>query len=134
MDKPIYLLDTNICVFLLRGNLEVIDRFKEAGIDNCCISEITIAELLFGAECSSDIKHNKKLVESFCSELKVLPIYEAIETFAKEKTKLRKEGKLIDDFDLLIGATAKYYDLILISDNTKHFQRLKVNLQNWRSH
>lgn len=45
-----YLLDTNICIHFFRGKYELIDHFNEIGIENCAISEITLAELVFGAE------------------------------------------------------------------------------------
>ena len=50
--KTLYLLDTNIIVFLLRGQMGIRDSIERIGIDQCHISEITYAELLYGAECS----------------------------------------------------------------------------------
>lgn len=47
-----YLLDTNICVFIMRGKHNLDKKLLDIGIENCCISEITVAELLYGAECS----------------------------------------------------------------------------------
>ena len=51
-----YLLDTNICVHYFRGQFNLVDKIKEIDLKNCAISEITLAELAFGAECSSDPK------------------------------------------------------------------------------
>ena len=51
--------------------------------------------------------------------------------YAKQKSELRRQGSLIDDFDLLIGCTAIVNDLILVTDNVKHFNRLPVEIQNW---
>ena len=52
--------------------------------------------------------------------------------YAKEKAKLRKSGKLIDDFDILIGATAVANNLILVTENENHLNRLsKINIENW---
>ena len=133
--KPLsYLLDTNICVSILRGNVSTITRFQEVGIESCCISEITVAELLYGAECSANQKSNKSLVEEFCQDFRIIPIFETLETFAKEKARLRKEGQLIDDFDLLIGSAAKHYDMTLVTDNIKHLERIKIKIENWLSH
>ena len=126
-----YLLDTNICIFLLRGNLQIKDKILECGISNCNISEITFAELLYGAYCSSDKDKNIELVKNLCSLFKIIPISDCLEDFVIQKTELRKKGLLIDDFDLLIGATAMAYNLKLITDNIRHFQRLPIEIENW---
>jgi len=47
-----FLLDTNICVFFLKGKFNLNEQLKKDGLQNCCISEITLAELKYGAECS----------------------------------------------------------------------------------
>ena len=67
-ETPKYLLDSNICVYILRGRKGVREQLQKVGWDNCCISEMTVAELLYGAECSSKIEENKKEVLSFCAE------------------------------------------------------------------
>lgn len=126
-----YLLDTNICIFFLRGKQEIFDKLREIGVSNCVVSEITIAELLYGLECC-DTKESERLkVENFCNAIRILPIKDILPLFAKEKARLRKEGKLIDDFDLLIGVTAQYHDCILVTDNIKHLGRLPVTIENW---
>lgn len=126
-----YLLDTNICVFLMRGKFDIDRHIATVGKDNCSISEITVAELMYGAECSSDPSHNRQLVTEFCSMLDVIPISGSLECYAMQKASLRKRGLLIDDFDLLIACGAIANELVLVSDNTKHFDRLPVKLQNW---
>ena len=61
----IYLLDTNICVHFFRGKFNLLSKFEEVGIDNCAISEITLAELVFGAEKSRDpIKNHEYYYKS----------------------------------------------------------------------
>lgn len=126
-----YLLDTNICVFLLRDKFMVKQRLLEIGIRKCCISEITVAELLYGAECSNDCKKNRREVVEFCSTIEVIPIAETIEEYARQKATLRKSGTLVDDFDIMIGATAKRFDMIMVTDNLKHFSRMNLQLENW---
>lgn len=125
-----YLLDTNICAFILRGRYDLDKKLKEVGIDNCFVSEITVAELLYGAVWSGSDK-NLKLTKKFCNKIEVLPIYDNLMEYAKQKSELRRQGLLIDDFDLLIGCTAIVNDLILVTDNVKHFNRLPVEIQNW---
>lgn len=131
MESDRYLLDTNICVFLLRGKFDIDSQIERVKIENCCISEITVAELLYGAACSNDATGNLIAVKKFCSEIDVIPISNSLEIYASQKAELRRKGLLIDDFDLLIGCTAIEHGLILVSDNTKHFDRLPIKIENW---
>jgi tRNA(fMet)-specific endonuclease VapC len=127
-----YLLDSNICIHFLRGKYNIIEKLNEVGIDNCAISEITLAELVFGAEKSDNPKNNNKLIEKFIGQLGILPIFDAIQTYGKEKARLQSEGKMISDFDLLIGCTSIENDLIMVTENIKEFERIKgIKIENW---
>ena len=127
-----YLLDTNICVFILRQKFGVGERMLQAGVSNCFISELTYAELLYGAECSDNPEKNKTLIDRFLSRIRVVPIKDAIPLFAKEKARLRKDGTLVEDFDLLIGTTAVKEGLTMVTENTRHFQNIDgIQLDNW---
>jgi tRNA(fMet)-specific endonuclease VapC len=66
-----YLLDTNICIFILKEKYNVGERMMQAGFENCFISEITMAELLYGAECSADVEKNIEMVILFAGKLKI---------------------------------------------------------------
>ena len=129
-----YLLDTNTCIYFLKKSRNVKKRIDEVGLENCAISEITIAELKFGIE-KSEKKHkmnNFKGLQYLINALIVLPVITCFDIYAKEKVRLQKDGRIIDDFDLLIGATAVVNDLILITNNTKHFERLNnLKFDNW---
>lgn len=127
-----YLLDTNICIHFFRGKFDLLDRFQKVNLDNCAISEITLAELAFGAENSSNPQKNYRLIDQFAEQVKILPIYNAINFYAKEKFRLRKNGEMISDFDLLIGATAIANDLIMVTENLKEFSRISdTKIENW---
>jgi tRNA(fMet)-specific endonuclease VapC len=128
-----YLLDTSICVFFLRGKLKLDEIIQKKGIENCFISEITVAELRFGAENSDNPNKSNKAVDAFVNGISVLPIYGAINQYAKEKVRLRKIGKpMNDEFDLLIGCTAVENKLILVTDNIKDFENIKgIKIENW---
>jgi tRNA(fMet)-specific endonuclease VapC len=127
-----FLLDSNICIHFLRGKYDIIEKLNEVGIDNCAISEITLAELVFGAEKSDNPKKNHKLIEKFIGQLSILPIFDAIHTYGKEKARLQSEGKMISDFDLLIGCTSIENDLIMVTENIKEFDRIKgIRIENW---
>jgi tRNA(fMet)-specific endonuclease VapC len=128
-----YLLDTSICVFFLRGKLKLDEIIQKKGIENCFISEITVAELRFGAENSDNPNKSNKAVDAFVNGISVLPIYGAVNQYAKEKVRLRKIGKpMNDEFDLLIGCTAVENKLILVTDNIKDFENIKgIKIENW---
>lgn len=127
-----YLLDTNICIHPFRGKFNLIEKFQEINLTDCAISEITLAELIFGAENSPNPKKNYKIIDDFTQQLKILPIFNSIQTYAKEKVRLIKKGIMISDFDLLIGSTAVANDLIMITENTKEFERISgIEIDNW---
>jgi tRNA(fMet)-specific endonuclease VapC len=128
-----YLLDTNICVFFLRGKLNLDQLIKEKGVENFYISEVTVLELRFGAENSDNPIKSHKAVDAFVNGLTIIPIFGCIKRYAKEKVRLRKMGKpLHDEFDLLIGATALEHKLTLVTDNEKDFQRMQgLKIENW---
>jgi tRNA(fMet)-specific endonuclease VapC len=128
-----YLLDTNTCVFYLRGKLKLDEIIRDKGIDNFYISEITVVELRFGAENSNNPSKSHKAVDAFLNGLSIIPIFGCIKRYAKEKVRLRKLGKpMNDEFDLLIGVTSVENKLTLVTDNTKHFENISgIKLENW---
>jgi len=127
-----YLIDTNICIYYMKGLYDLNKKFETAGFEHCFISEITIAELKFGVENSQKPEKNRKALNHFLSGIQVIPIYEALDTYAKEKARLRKAGIPIDDFDLLIGTTAVSYDMTMVTNNLSHFERIEgIIIEDW---
>ncbi len=127
-----YLLDSNICIHFFRGKFGIIDMLNKVGIENCAISEITLAELVFGAEKSNNPKKNHEIIEEFINQITILPIIDAILIYGKEKVRLQNLGKMISDFDLLIGCTALENNLIMVTENLKEFERIQnLELENW---
>ncbi len=127
-----YLLDTNICVYFLRGNHMIANQIKNVGWESCYISEVTFAELLYGAECSDSKKFNERTVLALCECLNVLPISDVIVEFAHQKTLLRKQGNLIEDSDLWIATTAVVYEMIMVTENVKHLGRVQnIRIEQW---
>ena len=125
-----YLLDTNICVFYLRGKHQFAEKkWREC----CCISDVTLLELRYGAENSNNPQKHHQAVDVFLDDLTVIPITTAIDIYAKEKVRFKKMGMpLHDEFDLIIGATAIANELILVTDNTKHFKNFDgIKIENW---
>jgi len=128
-----YLLDTNTCVFFLRGKLDLHKIIREKGRENCYLSEITVVELRYGAENSDNPVKSHEAVDNFVNGLAILPIFSCIKRYAKEKVRLRRMGRpMHDEFDLLIGVTAVEHELVLVTDNTQDFVRLEgIMMENW---
>ncbi len=127
-----YLLDTNICVYFLNGQFSLKEKIREIGFDNCVVSEITIAELKYGIAKSTKKEKNTQTLETFQSKIEILPIFPALDIYATEKARLKIKGKILDDFDLLIGATAIANKLTLVTRNTSDFNRLDgIVIEDW---
>ncbi|MFT4094082.1 MAG: type II toxin-antitoxin system VapC family toxin [Niabella sp.] len=127
-----YLLDTNICVYFLNGKFDLSDKIDQVGFENCFVSEITIAELKYGVEKSTRRERNRKTLDTFQSKIDVRPIFPALDIYAIEKTRLKVKGKILDDFDLLIGATTLYNNLTLVTRNVSDFDRLeRIQIEDW---
>lgn len=127
-----YLLDTNICIYLLKGLFDLAEKIEAIGISKCFLSEITIAELKFGAENSDFPEKNAEKINQLQQRFAVIPIFNSLDIYAKEKARLKRAGRTLDDFDLLIGATAISNNLILVTRNTSDFDRLiGIEIENW---
>ena len=127
-----YLLDTNICAYFLNGKFNLETKIDEAGFENCFVSEISIAELKYGVAKSSQKEKNRKTLESFQTKFDILPVFPALDIYAKEKARLKTKGKILDDFDLLIGSTAIFNNLTLVTRNTSDFDRLDgIVIEDW---
>ena len=127
-----YLLDTNICIYFLKGQFDLHRKIEEIGEENCYLSEITIAELKYGAENSVQKEKNRKNNDEFQAKFKIIPVFPALDVYAKEKARLKTKGIVVDDFDLLIGATAIHNNLTLVTRNVRDFDRVNdIEIQNW---
>ena len=80
-----YLLDTNICAYFLNGKFNLEAKIDKIGIENCVISEITIAELKYGIEKSTLKEKNRKTLETFQSKLDIIPIFQHLTSTQKKK-------------------------------------------------
>jgi tRNA(fMet)-specific endonuclease VapC len=127
-----YLLDTNICIFYLKGRFQLAQKLEQVGMENCFVSEVTIAELKFGAENSEKVALHRQIVSQFQATMQIVPIFGALDLSAREKARLRKAGTPLDDFDLLIGTTAVANGLVMVTHDTDHFRRLQgIELEDW---
>jgi tRNA(fMet)-specific endonuclease VapC len=116
----------------MKGKFNLNEKFKKLTPDSCFISEITLAELKFGVANSDNPNKNKLVVENFLTGVQILPIFQSLDFFAEEKTRLRKLGTVIVDFDLLIASTAITHQLTMLTNNVKHFKRIKgIIIEDW---
>ncbi|MEI3468075.1 MAG: type II toxin-antitoxin system VapC family toxin [Bacteroides intestinalis] len=127
-----YLLDTNICISMLKNQHGVREAILKVKPENCYVSEITLGELYFGASFSNNKEERLKDVAFVVDHFKVIPVSETLPLFGDIKADLRREGKLIDDFDILIGCAAILNHLTIVTDNIKHLGRLPgIIVENW---
>jgi len=127
-----YLLDTNICIYLLKGLFDLDQKIETVSTNNCFLSEITIAELKYGAYNSDFPQKNLEKINQLQQLFTVIPIFNSLDIYAIEKARLKKIGRILDDFDLLIGATAISNNLTLITRNVSDFDRLiDIEIENW---
>lgn len=129
-----YLIDTDTIVFALRGEESVLARFEENKQIPISISMITYAELVFGAKRSQNEQKNMILVNHIRDIYQIEQLSEGVmEVFADIKAKLFSSRIRIEDMDLMIAATALYNDLTLVTNNTKHFEKIpNLKLENWK--
>lgn len=127
-----YLLDTCICAFLLRKKYGIKEKMDKLDSTQFFISEVTLAELKYGAYKSGKAEENLALIEEMLSKIDIVSFAESIDFYAKEKTRLTSLGLPIDDFDLLIASAAHSRNLTLVTDNLKHFKRINgITIENW---
>ena len=130
-----YMLDTNICAFWLRDKYDVKYRVNEVGMENCYISEITIAELKYGKEygkLKGGPKYKDQKLEEFLDNINVLPIAPIFDLYGVEKARLRVAGTPTSDYDLLIGCTAVAENMVMVTQNVKDFKNIKgIKIENW---
>ncbi len=121
-----YMLDTNICIFIIKQKPEsVIQRFMELKPGDICISSITYAELVHGAERSRGKEKNRLALTTFLSEIPILPFDDlAAQTYGRVKAELQREGISFSQLDALIAAHAKSKELILVSNHIRDFARV----------
>lgn len=127
-----YLLDTNICIYYIKEKYNLESKFELYEGYYFYVSEITVAELLYGVEYSTKKEENYKNLKEFLSIINILNISDSIPFFTIEKARLRNMGLMIDNFDLLIGATAVYNKMTLVTNNVKHFNRISnIIIEDW---
>lgn len=129
----LYLLDTNMVIYIQRGVPRVLQRLKELGRQRVALPALVVAELAYGVEKSTQQARNRKRLEEFLIEMNVLPwTHKAMWHYGRHFHALRSSGQSIGHMDLLIAAQALAEDATLVTNNTREFERIKdLRLENW---
>ena len=105
-------------------------HLRDVGVHNCKISDVTIAELYFGAVKSGSEKHFNEVNQIFSLFESYSILY--LLKYAEIRWELEKKGLKIGDMDMFIAATALEEDLIIVTGNTDHFSRIEgLKIENW---
>jgi len=121
-----YLIDTDWTIHYLNGKQSIVDRLTVLRKEGLAISVISLAEVYEGVYYSLNPKSSQEGLSNFLKLVSILPDNDEIaKIFGKERGRLRKKGELIGDFDLLIASTAIHYNLTVLTNNRKHFNRVE---------
>lgn len=121
-----YLLDTDWAVHHLNGHAAIIQRLQALQPEGLGLSVVALAELYEGVCYSRDPAQSEQKLNDFLESVTVVGIDEATaKIFGRERGRLRAEGMLIGDMDLLIAATALQYNITLLTNNRRHFDRIE---------
>jgi tRNA(fMet)-specific endonuclease VapC len=128
-----YLLDTDTLVFYLRGRDDVRQKLLNVPLSELCTSSVCIGELYYGAAKSQQRAERKAEVDSLRALLLALPLGTAeTERFGELKAALEVRGERLADVDPMIAATALEHNLVVVTGNLRHFERIgSLQVENW---
>ena len=130
----LYMLDTNMCSYIIRNNPRgIYEKLKEIEVEHAvALSSIVVSELFYGAHKKQSPKL-QKVVSEFVEHFLIYD-YDKVSAryYADVRSKLEKKGQIIGAHDLLIAAHALSKEAILVTNNTKEFERVEgLTLENW---
>lgn len=131
-----YLLDTNICIYLIKKKpLAVINQLQKLKVSDVCISSITLSELEYGIEKSEQKNQNKVALAEFIAPIEVFSYDElAAVQYGKIRTFLEKKGQPLGPLDMLIAAHSLSLNRVLVTNNVREFNRVPgLRTENWVS-
>jgi tRNA(fMet)-specific endonuclease VapC len=130
-----YLLDTNICIYIINEKpKKVLRKFEQYPVHDFGISSITHAELQYGVEKSKNKNTNQDALNEFLLPLTILPFYgeKLVTCYGEIRSLLESKGETIGPLDMLIAAHALSLNLTIISNNIKEFSRVSnLKCENW---
>ena len=127
-----FMLDTDTVSFALRGEGRVAAKIVEHRPSELCVSAVTVAELRYGASRRNSEKLHA-LIDAFTRNVAVMPFDETCALhFGQIASELKKKGSSIGDLDALIAAHAIALEVTLVTNNAKHFNRIRgLKVENW---
>jgi tRNA(fMet)-specific endonuclease VapC len=126
-----YLIDTNILNYFIKQNSKIIDKFDRFS-DKIVLSTAVEMECYFGVAKNDNVELEEVYNDIFATYRNITIDSKVARIFGKLKALCRKTGKNVEDFDLIIASQALVHDLILVTNNTKHFENIKgLKLENW---
>ena len=130
-----YMLDTNMCIYAQKNNENILAKIKDNYEDGLAISSITLAELEYGVQNSSNPEKNTVALLKFLTIVDVLPFDSgAAEQYGSICTDLKRKGTPIGPMDTLIAAHAKSEGLTIVTHNVREFERvLGLKIEDWYS-
>lgn len=128
-----YMLDTNTCIYAQKQNESILTKIREKYQDGLAISAISLAEMEYGIQASVNKQKNTVSLLRFLSIVSVLPFERgAALEYGKIRADLRRKGTPIGNMDMLIAAHAKSEHLIVVTHNTREFERVEgLQLDDW---
>ncbi|MBI5447859.1 MAG: PIN domain-containing protein [Gammaproteobacteria bacterium] len=128
-----YVLDTDTLIYFLKGNESIYERIASFSHGDITTTIINHSELFFGAFNSAYKKKNLQKVSDFFDNIIVLPYcMESSLIFSEQKSLLKKQGKILADLDLMIASIVIKNEGVLVTNNTRHFERIKkLRIDNW---
>ena len=131
-----YLLDTNICIYLIKKQYpEILSKLLRVGFGKIGISTITLAELEYGVANSNRTFEVQTALLEFILPFEILDFnYSAASFYGKIRKELKDKGRPISDMDMLIAAVAMANGLIIVTNNEKEFRRISgLKIENWKN-
>lgn len=128
-----YILDTDTLIYFLKGHESVVEKISIISQSDLSTTIINQTELLYGAFNSEQKEQNLKKIQEFLKEIHIFEFSHAASLlFAKHKALLKKRGNMLADMDLMIASIVLANDGILVTNNIKHFEKIKeLKFENW---
>lgn len=130
-----YLIDTNVCIMILRGKYNALEILQQIKNKDCYLSEITVFELMCGNEIAKQkiVGYKDQRLQQFLDLFNIVGISDVLAIAAKEKARLQLAGTpLDDDFDLFIGCSSVANGMVMVTENQKDFKNIKgIQIENW---
>lgn len=128
-----FMLDTNICIYVIKNRPASCREKFSTHSGAMAISSVTLAELIYGAMKSAKPESNLRTIEEFAARLSVLDFdTDAAGHYGDIRSTLERDGKVIGPYDMMIAGHARCHGLILVSNNTREFERVDgLRLENW---